>query len=258
MKKILSLALASLMVISVLCACGGSNEAAASESQHSSNNQAMQQSQLQSSAEDAEDSTAIVVENAEQSVEEEQSVTAEATQYAIGDAFGTDNVECVIEDVIWFTPEDILSNSSRKLDKEYNVIRLDISSLYPEYKFEGLTGVAIPSTATEDHPEGDPYLCVLYSLQNIGKNEVGNYSFMESTYDREPFGNISVVYDDDYIFDFELGFVSTLEVLGDPLKEGRVIKLKQAVYENEDKPLQLKVSLPNSKGDLEEFYIRVR
>ena len=74
----------------------------------------------------------------------------------------------------------------------------------------------------------------------------------------KPYGNISVIYDDGYTFDAKEGFNTTLEVLGASVKEGRIFEVPSQVSENEDKPLKVKVMLPNASGEAEEFIVSVR
>ena len=61
-----------------------------------------------------------------------------------------------------------------------------------------------------------------------------------------------------YTFEAEEGFTTALKVLGTPIKEGRIFQLPSQVSEDEDKPLEVKVSLPNSNGENEEFFVSVR
>jgi hypothetical protein len=55
-----------------------------------------------------------------------------------------------------------------------------------------------------------------------------------------------------------MGFQSTLKVLGDPVREVVVIGVPNQVLENIDKPLKLRITLPCTSGETEEFIISVR
>lgn len=174
------------------------------------------------------------------------------TEYAIGEAFGTDSVECVIDEVKWVTLEDVTSHPSAYA-MVGNVKQVDATDMFPGYSFFGISGL----NDTMDYP----CLVVTFSLKNIGKTDVAPAMDTEhfTSYSEVPsYGNISVIYDDGYTFETEQGFTNALKVLGDPMKEGRIFELSSQVSENEDKPLKVKVSLPNSNGENEEFFVSVR
>lgn len=215
MKKILALLLAAVMSLS-LVACGGKT---------SNNNQ-------------------------NETTETPTTEAPAATEYAIGEAFGTDSVECVVTEVRWVTQEDINNyNESHDFSSTNTVMA---SSLFNGYAFYGISGFN-PSSSKY------PYLCVTFTLQNVGKTIVeptiqdNNWGAAFNSY-----GSISVIYDDGYTFDAEEGFNGTLEILGDAIKEGRIFEVPSQVSENEDKPLKVKITLPTSNGETEEFIVTVR
>ena len=171
------------------------------------------------------------------------------TEYAIGEAFGTDSVECVVTNVAWITEEDITNYKKTNGLGAGELVRF--SDLFKDYSFYGISGVK--------DTKGLPYLCVTFTLQNVGKTLVSptiqdnNWGASFNSY-----GNISIIYDDGYTFDAEVGFNKTLEVLGDASKEGRIFKVPAQVFENEDKALKVKITLPNVNGEIEEFIVSVR
>ena len=76
---------------------------------------------------------------------------------------------------------------------------------------------------------------------------------------------MSLIYDDGYTFNFGsdgfgkyVGFTTPLTVLGDPVNEVMIINLPNKVLENGDKPLKLKITLPSSNGEVEEFIVSIR
>ena len=80
-----------------------------------------------------------------------------------------------------------------------------------------------------------------------------------------PYGTMEVIYDDGYTFNFGeddfgkyVGFTTPLAVLSDPVNEVMVINLPNKVLENGDKPMKLKVVLPASNGEVEEFIVSIR
>ncbi len=178
--------------------------------------------------------------------------TTGTDKYAIGEAFGTDSVECVIDEVKWVTLEDVTSHPSAYA-MVGNVKQLEAKDMFPGYSFFGISAL----NDTMDYP----CLVVTFSLKNIGKTDVAPTMDAENftPYSEVPsYGNISVIYDDGYTFEAEEGFTTALKVLGTPIKEGRIFQLPSQVSENEDKPLEVKVSLPNSNGETEEFFVSVR
>lgn len=232
MKKTLALLLAFVMCLS-LYACGGSNDAPKTA--------------------------------------EAPTETTESNALGIGNAFSTDNVECVIKEVTWFTSEEFkgISDSNDRfaiVDGKTAIIQgdyltLDTATLFPGYHVWGTTGVA------KDKVSDNSFLCVKYSLQNIGKEivdcgmESDGFMGMISV----PYGTIEVIYDDGYTFNFGdddfgkyIGFTTTLTVLGEPMEEVMIINLPNQVLENADKPLMLKVTLPSTGGEVEEFIVSVR
>lgn len=195
----------------------------------------------------------------------------QSTALAIGDAFGTDTVECVIEEITWFASEEFTSNSDSGdrfaiVDGKTAIIQgdnwtLDTEKLFPGYHAWGISGM------TKEKVSEYSFLCVKHSLQNIGKEivdcemESDGFVGMISV----PYGTMEVIYDDGYTFNFGsdgfgkyVGFTTTLTVLGDPVNEVMIINLPNQVLENADKPLMLKVTLPSASGDVEEFIVSLR
>ena len=179
----------------------------------------------------------------------------EVTEYTVGEPFGTDSVECVVTEVRWVTQEDVTSHPAATdvTGSDYKTYKqLLASDLFPGYTFYGLSGLSSKAS-------GYPYLCVTFTLQNVGKTAVeptiqdNNWGAAFNSY-----GSISVIYDDGYTFDAEEGFNTALEILGDAFKEGRIFDLPSQVFENEDKPLKVKVTLPASSGEAQEFIVAVR
>ena len=232
MKKAISLLLALVMCLS-LCACGGGNDATQTP--------------------------------------ETPTEATESTTLGLGDTFGTDNVECVINEITWFTSEEYkgVSDSNDRfaiVDGKTAIIQgdyltIDTANLFPGYHVWGITGIA------KDKVSDNSFLCVKYSLQNIGKEvvdcgmESDGFMGMISV----PYGTIEVIYDDGYTFNFGdddfgkyVGFTTTLTVLGDPVEEVMIINLPNQVLENADKPLMLKITLPTANGETEEFIVSVR
>lgn len=233
MKKALSVLLALVMCLS-LCACGGSNDSPKAT--------------------------------------EAPTGTIESAAFEIGESFGTDSVECVITETKWITSEELEKYANS--DDEYAVVDgaivmfegdylyLDTANMFPGYTVWGNTGIAKASASDNS------FLCVTYSLQNIGKEGIGpdmeSADFM-GMMNFVAYGTIAVIYDDGYTFDFGdnefskyAGFTTPLEVLSDPVKEVMIINLPNQVYENADKPLKLKVTLPSSNGEIEEFIVSIR
>lgn len=232
MKKALSILLVLVLCLS-LCACGGSN--------------------------DAPKATEAPVE------------ATESTELKIGDAFGTDTVECVIEEITWFTTEEFTSNSDNNnqfvvIDGKSAIIQgdhwtLDTEKLFPGYHAWGISGMM------KDKVSEYAFLCVKHTLQNIGKEkvDVGMESLGVMGMISVPYGTMEVIYDDGYTFNFgnddigkNIGFITPLAVLGDPVNEVMIINLPTQVLENADKPLKLKVMLPSSNGEVEEFIVSIR
>lgn len=228
MKKALSTLLVLVICLS-LCACGGSNDAP------------------------------------------KATEAPESAELKIGDAFGTDAVECVIQEITWYTSEEFTSNSDNNdrfvtIDGKMAIIQgdhwsLDTETLFPGYHAWGISGMM------KDKVSEYSFLCVKHTLQNIGKEGVG--PGMESDgfmgYMEVPYGTMEVIYDDGYTFNFGdddfgkyVGFTTPLTVLGDPVKEIMIIHLPNKILENDDKPLKLKVMLPSSNGEVEEFIVSIR
>lgn len=216
MKKLLALLLAALISISMV-ACGESNKPAGEETSNTDNE------------------------------------TPESTTFAIGEAFGTDSVECVIKEIKWITSEDFEQYTTRET--------LSISTLFPDYEAKGTTKI------TKSSLTDSSYLCVVYSLQNVGKEDVvsGEESVGDGSYWALPYGTIEVNYDDGYTFSAGsdgftkyFGFTNTLKVLSDPITEVMIYELPNQVFENDDKPLNLKVTLPSSNEETEEFIVSIR
>lgn len=219
MKKTIALLLALVLSLS-LCACGGSN--------------------------DAPKATEAPME------------ATESNELKIGDAFGTDNVECVIKEYKWLTSEEFKEHSTRISG---DAIQLSTDVVFPGYKVWGTVGMV------ESNLSDYSFLCVTYSLQNVGKEgvegttESAGFAGMFVA----PYGTIEVIYDDGYTFDFGdgdlgkySGFTTPLRVLGDPIEEVMIINLPNQVFKNDDKPLKLKITLPSSNGQVEEFIVSIR
>ena len=204
----------------------------------------------------------------------EDSKATEATESGelkIGDAFGTDTVECVIQEIMWFTSEEFTSNSDNNdrfvmVDGKTAIIQgdywtLDTEKLFPGYHAWGISGMA------KDKVSEYSFLCVKHTLQNTGKEiidcEMTSDGFAGMMY--VPYGTMEVIYDDGYTFNFgndsfgkNVGFTSTLTGLGDPVNEVMVIHLPNKILEDSTKPLRLKVTLPNAGGETEEFLVSLR
>ena len=231
MKKFLPFMLALSLCLS-LCACGSSNETVKAETP----------------TEASEDSA-----------------------IKIGEAFGTDHVECVIQEIKWFTSEEfegisdsndrfaIVNGKTAIIQGEY--LTLDTANLFPGSHVWGTTGVA------KDKVSENSFLCVKHSLRNIGKEvvdcgmESDGFMGMISV----PYGTMEVIYDDGYTFGFGgddfgkyIGFTTRLNVLADPVEEVMIINLPNQVLENSDKPLMLKVTLPSENREAEEFIVSIR
>ncbi len=191
----------------------------------------------------------------------EQTETVEnitSNEYTIGEAFGTDNVECVITEIKWITPEvfDAVSYRSQRISGE-NYYRIDTEALFPNSVSPfGYLG-CLESKILENY-----FLLAAFSLRNTGKEIV------QSDVDRLgalggmvlPYGSFAVVYDDGYTFDCGegIGFTATLAVLGDAIETVGGCVVPKQVFENEDKPLKIKVVLPNANGASEEFIVSIR
>lgn len=216
MKKLLALLLAALMSISMV-ACGESNKPSGEETSNTDNE------------------------------------TSESTTFAIGEAFGTDSVECVIDEVKWVTLEDVTSHPSAYA-MVGNVKQVEATDMFPGYSFFGISAL----NDTMDYP----CLAVTFSLKNVGKTDITPTIDTENftPYSEVPsYGNISVIYDDGYTFEAEAGFTTALKVLGAPIKEGRIFDLPSQVLENRDKGgnLKIKITLPTSNGETSDFFVSV-
>lgn len=179
-------------------------------------------------------------------------------EYALGETFGTDNVECIVTGIKWVTPEEfdtIAKRTQYSVDGE-SVYMIDTELLFSECvdAFGNLGGI-------KSKISGQYFLLVTFSLQNCGK-EVVTYTSKPSVigYSLLPYGTFEVIYDDGYVFNCgtESGFTTTLDVLGDAIKTLGGCMVPSQVYENTDKPLKIKVMLPNSNGETEEFFVSVR
>lgn len=179
------------------------------------------------------------------------SESVDSATFTIGEGFGTDNVECVIKEIKWITSEEFENHSSGQ--------SLNIKDMFPSYKFLGVSKISKDSL-TDTTP-----LCVVYSLQNVGKEDVvcGEEPTGDGSYSLLSYGNIDVLYDDGYTFSVTEnnkygGFTSTLKVLSDPITGVMVYSLPNQVFENNEKTLNLKITLPSSNGELEEFIVSIR
>ena len=222
MKKYISLLLALVLCLS-LCACGGDNGGTT----------------------DTPKTTEAPTE------------VAQNTTYKVGEAFGTDNVECVITGLKWLTSEEFKKFSTYEAGGTYT---LNTDIVFPDYHAWGSNG------ATESKLEEITFLCVTHSLQNVGKEnvEAGMEANNFGGYFVVPYGTMEVIYDDGYTFNWGdddfgkyCGFTSTLSVMGSPVNEVMIIGLPNQVFENDDKPMQLKVTLPASNGETQEFIVDV-
>ena len=235
MKKLLALILAAALALS-LVACGGDNGAGDTNTPSTGNG----------------DTTSA---DTTSGGNNEQGNNSANTQYAIGDTFGTDTIECVITAANWIGEEDLwvpelVSNGAGELVAEGELRReTNVSYFYPDYRFEGISGFP---TKTIDNP----YLCVTFTLCNIGKEEIKPE--IDTSNNFVPYGDIAVLYDDGYVFESGAGFITTLKILSDKVLEGRLFNVPGEVSENTDKPLMLRVTLPNSTGETEEFIIAIR
>lgn len=225
MKKTLALLLALVMALS-LCACG-SNSNTASNNESASKTESVEQTKT--------------------------------TEYAVGEKFGTDNVECVITDLTWISAEEFDAKLTKRsqfvTDGEYSY-SVDTELLFPDCvgAFGYLGGI-------KSKISDKCFLLVTFSLQNCGK-EVVTYTEKPSGtgFSLMPYGTFEVIYDDGYVFDCgtESGFTTPLTVLGDAIKTLGGCIMPSQVYENTDKPLKIKVMLPNASGETEEFIVSVR
>lgn len=185
-----------------------------------------------------------------------ESEATDSITFKLSEAFGTDSVECVITETKWLTSEEFKEYSKRNGES----LVLDTELVFPDYRVWGVTGVAESKLADTS------FLCVTYSLQNVGKEDV--VSEMESAgfgMMDVPYGTIEVIYDDGYTFGFSdgdfgkyQGFTYPLRVLSDPITEVMMINVPNQVFENDDKPLMLKVTLPSSNEEIEEFIVSIR
>ena len=160
----------------------------------------------------------------------------------IGEKFGTDSVECSIDEVKWITELDVLPLPRDK----YGSVGADV--LCPGYNFRGMSGF-------NDTTSGYPYLSVKFTLKNVGKTLIEP---LRNENELIGYGSIAVVYDDGYTFESDTALMTELEVLGDAFCEGRLIELPNEVMTNDEKPLYIKMTLPNSSGEVEEFMITAR
>ncbi len=100
---------------------------------------------------------------------------------------------------------------------------------------------------------GFPVLCVTFTLRNTGDKTIGG----EFTGDGiKPYGTMSLIFEDGYTAESEAGFTSTLKASGDPVMEGRAFSYFPS--QQEEKDYQIKVVLPNSAGETEEFLVSVK
>lgn len=164
-------------------------------------------------------------------------------------------------EIKWVVPEEL---SQEELDSVFEArysggekyLSLNTGLLFPNTYPWGKTGT------TESKISESAFLCVTCSLKNVGKEEVRCNS--ESVYSNIrhdiPYGTIEAIYDDGYTFDAgeDIGFTITLGVLKDAITEVGILSLTNQVFENEDKPLKLKVTLPASNGEIEEFFVTIR
>ena len=229
MKKAITILLALVMVLSLAACGGGSTQTSMSESQPS-----------ESIAQDTE--------------------SISRNEYAIGEAFGTDNVECKVLSFKWITPEEFEDVSERTIstyDGE-NIYAIDTKALFPlsDGSFGNTSGI-------KSDLSGHYYLLVEFSLQNTGKVAVEATTEWKDSYHGVlmPYGTCVAIYDDGYEFEFggsQSGFTISLDVLGDAVRVVGGCLLPKQVYKNESRPLLIKVTLPNSNGDLEDYLVVLR
>lgn len=184
---------------------------------------------------------------------------SEKKEYAIGEAFGTDSIECTVTEIKWVTPEefDSVSEITSSVNNGESVYRIKTDSLFPECKNSfGYTG-CVKSAISDKY-----FLLVAFSLQNIGKEKIESEIEWRDSFSGivMPYGTFSVLYDEEYVFDCgsDNGFTETLEVLGSAVNVVGGCTLPAQAYENTDKPMKIKVTLPNASGETEEFIISVR
>ena len=185
--------------------------------------------------------------------------SSEKKEYAIGEAFGTDSIECTVTEIKWVTPEefDSVLELTSSVSNGESVYRIKIDSLFPECENSfGYTG-CVKSAISDKY-----FLLVAFSLQNIGKEKIESEIEWRDSFSGivMPYGTFSVLYDDEYAFDCgsDNGFTETLEVLGSAVNVVGGCTLPAQAYENTDKPMKIKVTLPNAGGETEEFIISVR
>ena len=181
------------------------------------------------------------------------------SEYAVGEKFGTDNVECTITDLTWITSDEfdakLTKRSKFPTDGEYSY-SVDTELLFPDCvdAFGYLGGI-------KSKISDKCLVLVCFSLKNVGKEEVASDLVWEGEIGHVmPYGTFEVIYDDGYTFDCGMqgGFTSTLAVLGNPIQTVGGCMVPSQVYENTDKPLKIKVMLPNASGETEEFIVSVR
>lgn len=183
------------------------------------------------------------------------------TEYAIEEAFGTDNVECIVKEIKWISPEEFDSISVRS---EHSISSESSYTIPTELIFPDITDRFGNCGGLKSKLSDKYFLFAAFSLQNTGK-EIVEHSLEPTgwgSYHVMPYGTVEAVYDDGYTFEFgdkELnGFTTTLAVLGDAVETAGGCLVPKAVFENEDKPLKLKVTLPNASGETEEFFVSIR
>ena len=239
-KKSLVMIAVLLVMITVLSACGGT-EGTKTEAQ---------------TQEKTEATTAAPVTTEAPTTEAPTTEAPKETEYAIGEAFGTDNVECVITEIKWITSEEFISMSKVSVISGNRMYLLKKDILFPDCTVSGTTG------CSESKISENSFIFITCTLQNIGKNDIrcGSKSDGGIGMIDIPYGQINLIYDDGYTFgEYEYsGFTDTLKVLGDPIKQVTIISFPNQVLEKEDKPVKLKVKLPNSNGETEEFIVSIR
>ena len=188
-------------------------------------------------------------EKAETQTETASAEAPEKTEFALGEAFGTDRVECVVTEARWITGEDVSSHplAAPEIGMDGGTYyTLKLSELFPGHKFLGLSGVS------SAYP-GFPVLCVTFTLRNTSDKTFGG----EFTGDGiKPYGTMFVIFEDGYTAESEVGFISTLKASADPIVEG--MAFSYFPDQQEEKDYQIKVVLPNSAGETEEFLVSVK
>lgn len=235
MKKAITILLTLVMVLS-LAACGGDS--------------------TQTDTPESQPSESVV--NHTESKSGNESIHSD--EYAIGEAFGTDNVECKVLSFTWITPEKFDSVSERTSSSYHgeSVYAIDVKALFPqcEDSFGQMGGI-------KSDLSDACLLLVEFSLQNTGKAAVEAATEWKDSFRGVllPYGTCVAIDDAGSEYEFgsqQSGFTTSLGVLADAVQVVGGCRLPVQVYENESKPLHVKVTLPNSSGEKEDFIVALR